>query len=112
MFITGMCTVLLSNVHTLFITLDSIRRGLESNDMIEVEAAIFAVNCFCQYSKYVLYYTIIPAILLLDFTSFLTCVFYICFHLFCRNFSAAMCEKIADMVQGRDALIIMTYDTL
>lgn len=45
----------------------SIRRGLESNDMVEVEAAIFAVNCFCQHSK---------------------------------SFSSAMCEKIADMVQG------------
>jgi len=37
------CDVILSSIH----------RGLESNDMVEVEAAIFAVNCFCQHSKYV-----------------------------------------------------------
>ena len=34
-----------------YVILSSIHRGLESNDMVEVEAAIFAVNCFCQHSK-------------------------------------------------------------
>jgi len=83
------------------IILSSIHRGLESNDMVEVEAAIFAVNCFCQHSKYVtlqvnLANCLYEILILCDVYTMLEII--IGYHV--RSFSSAMCEKIANMVQG------------